>query len=510
MKKIIALITILALSSFTFAETSTFIDINEGDWYYTYVSEMKESKIISGYEDGTFRAGSTISVEEFVTFTVKTIGEDEAEVIKLRWSDGFIKKAEILQLIQDNEFDNYQRPITRGEMSRIILRAADIEVPDDYLTYSSEISDFDTMDAYWQNIALRVYSGGIISGYPDGSFKLDGQANRAEAAAILYKVYDPTIFPVIDPVEDEVVLSREDEIKALWTDLKPKYDGDTFVTEPSIVAPYSPGLVNEAFLQDGLNMLNFIRELAYLDGNVYLTSEANDIAQKGALLNAVSEFSHTPTKPTDMDQLLYDAGYDATSSSNLAAGLFPLSKAIRGLIDDEDANNIERIGHRRWFLAPDFYETGFGYVKVDDNYRHYMTAKVFRDLERKEVEYDTIAWPSAVAFPIEFINAEVPWSISLNSDMYDNSRTDAIEVIYSNETTGQSITLNSQHKDIDGHYFNVETSNYAIPFCIIFRPSHNEFTLSIGDLVSIKINNVYTKSGNRIAIDYSTQFFTLE
>lgn len=189
MKKIYLLLILLIFTP-VYAIVSPFTDVDSSDWFYNQVTLLKEAAIISGYGDGTFRPENQISVEEFITLTIKVIQENPLEVDTKHWSDGFVEKALQMNIIQENEFVRLDREINRGEIARIVLRAKDVIVPDNYQEYGTQITDLNEMDNYWQNIAMRVYVSGLISGYPDGSFKLDETATRAEAVAILIKLYD--------------------------------------------------------------------------------------------------------------------------------------------------------------------------------------------------------------------------------------------------------------------------------------------------------------------------------
>jgi hypothetical protein len=506
--KRLTLLFILILTTTVYGLAIGFSDVNESDWFYTQVDALTSSGIISGYGDGTFRPESDISVEEFVTLLVKVTGNTEADVIKSRWSDGFIERAKILNWIQEGELLDVTVQITRGEMSRLLLRASTLPVPDNYMEFHSSISDISTMDTYWQNIVLRTYAAGLISGYPDGSFRKDGLLNRAEASAVLYKLYDPEV--IIYPELPSQLESRIDQIKSKWATLKPSHSGDIFNANPTVTAPFSAGSLQTSYLEDGINMLNFIRFLSGLNDNTYYTDEANSIAQHGAVMLTVTEFSHTPTQPEGMSDSFYDIAYDGTSSGNLAGGIKPLSSAVKGLVDDEDEFNIDRLGHRRWFLLPTLYEVGLGYAETEENYRYYSVVKVFRELELQTAEYTSVLYPSAQAFPIEFMIEELPWSVSLNPSEYDNTRIDEIKVTYENLSQGTSMTFDETNKDKLGKYFNVETNYYGIPFCIIFRPDFNEMTLyHVNDRIKITIDNLYTLSGDKESMVYETLLFTL-
>ena len=50
---------------------------------------------------------------------------------------------------------------------------------------------------------------------------------------------------------------------------------------------------------------------------------------------------------------------------NIGNGYNNLPSAILGWVSDEDVNNFDCVGHRRWVLNPNMKNTGFGLV---DNY----------------------------------------------------------------------------------------------------------------------------------------------
>jgi hypothetical protein len=157
---------------------------------------------------------------------------------------------------------------------------------------------------------------------------------------------------------------RSQAIKNYWREVlavAPKGQS-VYQVAPHTSAPYSAGSLNNEVINHGEKTLNFFRYLAGLPDDVQTTATLNVLTQHGALLNAVSEFSHTPSKPADMDQTLYNYGYQSTSKSNLSRGVANLELAIRGCMKDNDPSNIDRVGHRRWFLNPAMLYTGFGQV----------------------------------------------------------------------------------------------------------------------------------------------------
>src|SRR5665647_1424141 len=136
-----------------------------------------------------------------------------------------------------------------------------------------------------------------------------------------------------------------EEIRQRWSELRPAHTGAAYLTVPHISAPYAAGTLQQGFLQDGLNSINYARYLAGLPDDVVLDADLTDLAQHGAVLIAAGEFSHTPSKPADMDDAFYQAGYTATSSSNLGWGYSNLASFNFSCMDDSDSSNIQWLGH---------------------------------------------------------------------------------------------------------------------------------------------------------------------
>jgi len=174
-----------------------FSDVKETDWFYPAVSRLVEKGHISGYTDGTFKPQNNIRVSEFTKILISAIGYNIISQTGSYWAEGYIYIARDLGIIQDGEFDNYESYITRGEMARMILRAGTganaegksfrLDIPENYRQYASLITDYSTLDSDSQEIALKIFTSGIITGFPDGSFGFDKNATRAEASTILVR-----------------------------------------------------------------------------------------------------------------------------------------------------------------------------------------------------------------------------------------------------------------------------------------------------------------------------------
>lgn len=174
-----------------------FSDVRETDWFYSTVSRLVKEGYIAGYTDGSFKPQNNISVSEFTKILISALDYQVDASKSGYWAEGYINKAKELGIIQDGEFNNYNRYITRGEMARMIVRTGigisakdkgiSFGIPENYKEYAPLITDYVTLNPESQDIALKIFTSGIISGFPDGSFGFNKNATRAEASTILVR-----------------------------------------------------------------------------------------------------------------------------------------------------------------------------------------------------------------------------------------------------------------------------------------------------------------------------------
>lgn len=312
--------------------------------------------------------------------------------------------------------------------------------------------------------------------------------------------------------------SKEEIIKTfqryLPLDKNDRYmeSNDVFEKIPAYTAPYEAGKLKKEYILDGIAAVNWARYLAGVPDDILPDWSLEGQEQASALINALNNsLSHTPSQPAGMNQALYQLGYAGSKSSNIAYGTPTLYTSVMEMyMPDSDNRNIDRVGHRRWIINPQMTTTMFGFTfRGTENLLPFSSMYAFdRSRAASEVTYDYISWPSAGHFPSEVFMTNHPWSVSLNTEKYDNKRTSNIRVSLVRASDGQTWHFDKQDKDKEGKYFNVETSNFGIPFCIIFRPDMiANFTED--DRFKVEITGLYTKSGQETSISYETVFFNM-
>ncbi len=145
---------------------------------------------ISGYPNGTFRPASSVSRAEAATMLAKFVVVNKpvkASVKDLpadRWYSESMKTLISAGLLSGYE-DGTVRPdrtMTRAEMIALIVRMKSLA--------SQPATYTDLSVGHWAYQMIgSAQAAGIVSGYPDGSFKPDQEVSRAEMVAMINRAF---------------------------------------------------------------------------------------------------------------------------------------------------------------------------------------------------------------------------------------------------------------------------------------------------------------------------------
>lgn len=185
------------------AATNSFKDVPAKYWANDIIHEMRDQKIVAGYEDGTFRPNEVISrkhaavlisraknlptVKPFIAF--KDVSEKNAY-----YSD--IKKLQQAGIFAPDNQGNYNpnQPITRAEMAKVLAIAFDLDV--------KATNDFpDVPVGHPANEYVRaIYSNGITTG-DNGLFNPNDSLTRAHYAVFMHRAMNLDENHVSKPIE---------------------------------------------------------------------------------------------------------------------------------------------------------------------------------------------------------------------------------------------------------------------------------------------------------------------
>ncbi len=158
------------------------VDVEPEDWYYPYLGPAVRMDAIRGYPDGSFGANREVSVAEFTRMILSALGH-RVSLGEHRWYDPHIILAKDLALLEEGEFAEYNRPMQREEMARMLARAVD-EI-DTTPVQPTEFEDGDEIDEDLAGYVSEAVSLGLLHGYPDHTFRPREPMTRAEAAKVL-------------------------------------------------------------------------------------------------------------------------------------------------------------------------------------------------------------------------------------------------------------------------------------------------------------------------------------
>ena len=181
----------------------------DSHWSRREVGMISCIGIVVGY-DGNFHPNDLVQVDQYIKMVVKSMGYAPSEETKY-WAQNYIDIALEQKLISKDEFPDYERPITREEATRIIVKATllkeDFPYNDPYNSpdnlVRSKIKDYSDIKDINKQFVLQSYEIGLIRG-SGGYFKPAGTLTRAEAATIVIRYLDDVSRVPFTPAPDEV------------------------------------------------------------------------------------------------------------------------------------------------------------------------------------------------------------------------------------------------------------------------------------------------------------------
>lgn len=185
---IISLLTFMSMFNVSFAFTDT-----ESHWASDTINQFEKYKIVTGYDDNTFKPDDCMTRAEFITVINKILGA-EAESAKYipdisrdDWYYHEIRKAVKLGIVQgdDQGYIYPNSPITREEAVVILGRAFKIK---NAYTIKTSSTDAYAISKWARGEFYAAVNYGYISGYEDQTLRPQGTITRAEVITIISRI----------------------------------------------------------------------------------------------------------------------------------------------------------------------------------------------------------------------------------------------------------------------------------------------------------------------------------
>ena len=154
-----------------------FIDI-ENHWAKAEIESSIENNILNGYEDNTFKPNAEISVAEYLKILITSAKYTLVKEGKTLWPDYYVATAKANGLIEENEFEDYNKKLTRNEIARITARYVDVS------DVEKAKVKFKDLDSNYKVEIQKLVKLNVINGYEDETYRGENNVTRAEAVVI--------------------------------------------------------------------------------------------------------------------------------------------------------------------------------------------------------------------------------------------------------------------------------------------------------------------------------------
>jgi hypothetical protein len=177
----------------------TFIDLDR-HWAKDDVELLASKLVVQGVTEQQFVPDSPITRAAFTTLLVRSLGLAELDARSLGFQDvaasdwyaGSVAAAVEHGLVTGVNANAFapDEPISREQMAVMIARALDAvkQSSSQEATRSTKFDDQSSMSSWAEKSVAQVVQAGIITGFPDGTFKPAEQATRAEAVVMLKRM----------------------------------------------------------------------------------------------------------------------------------------------------------------------------------------------------------------------------------------------------------------------------------------------------------------------------------
>lgn len=194
---------LLVWSSFTMSASAEFSDVDAEHLFYKEMMYLKNERIISGFDDGTFRPNERVTRANVAVMIGKSLdlnGSKRATAFKdvpsSHQASGYIASAVDKGMISGYS-DGTFRPneiVSRGQMAIFLAKAFDLKT--EAVVPFTDISP--TMAGY--SYIQKIIAAHLTAGYSDQTYRPNQKVTRSQFAAFLARGLNP-VFKVEFPVQ---------------------------------------------------------------------------------------------------------------------------------------------------------------------------------------------------------------------------------------------------------------------------------------------------------------------
>lgn len=182
--------SVVDINTLDVPEKVIFTDLPADHWAFDYITQLAIDDIISGYEDKTFKPNGYVTRAELAKMLAASFGlEGTAKYsdVNNHWADTYISSVGKFVPVKDDKFrpnDEATRQDVAVALVNILDKTERMKLQESKLTFD----DMQMIDKEYVAHIGKAVSGGIISGYGDGTFRPQELITRAEVATMICRI----------------------------------------------------------------------------------------------------------------------------------------------------------------------------------------------------------------------------------------------------------------------------------------------------------------------------------
>ena len=191
-KRILLLILVAIFGATTVSYGASYSDVTKYYWAHESIQTMSDKGIVKGYPDGKFKPSNNVTYGEFIKMAlVSATGQDVGNAPGKNWAEMYYNDALKRGYYSSHDIGSHQMNsyITRAHMALITSSILGEMKIANYDEIQKKITDITYKTEYEYEIT-KAYAAGILTGYPDDTFRPERTLSRSEAVAVIHRLVD--------------------------------------------------------------------------------------------------------------------------------------------------------------------------------------------------------------------------------------------------------------------------------------------------------------------------------
>lgn len=194
---LLTLTMVMSMSVSAFAAAPDFVDVPDSHWAASSIRWCADNNIVNGVGDNKFAPSDALTGAQFSVMLARTFYADDVASVKSdadNWYAAEVKTLAAAGIYDFGDFtliENYNAELPRYQMAQMLSNIIEGSVVVDDVAKSEAMGTVvdATSSAYYADAVVRCVTAGLLNGYDDGSFHGNDTLTRAQATAVIYRLY---------------------------------------------------------------------------------------------------------------------------------------------------------------------------------------------------------------------------------------------------------------------------------------------------------------------------------